>query len=153
MNLYEKRAIALTSNIHPAGFDERRLADDPWTSTDQLQITSIDPWNVFVGAERLASTPAATRVDLIGTPTEIAATREPDIRHGARIPQPSRLELGRQLETISQITSAIRPGSEFMVKCPASAIVIRVTARHCARTAARAGQAGVDPGRSRGRRA
>lgn len=30
----------------------RRLADDPWTSTDRLQITSIEPWNVFVGAER-----------------------------------------------------------------------------------------------------
>ena len=39
---------------------QRRLADDPWTSTDQLQITSIEPWNVFVGAERLASSPADT---------------------------------------------------------------------------------------------
>jgi hypothetical protein len=30
-----------------------RLADDPWA--DRLAITSIEPWNVFVGAERLAA--------------------------------------------------------------------------------------------------
>ena len=34
---------------------QRRLADDPWASTRQLLTTSIEPWNVFVGAERLAS--------------------------------------------------------------------------------------------------
>ena len=33
----------------------RRLADDPWTLTQQLQITSIEPWNIFVGAKRVAS--------------------------------------------------------------------------------------------------
>jgi uncharacterized protein YciI len=38
----------------------RRLADDPWARTDQLQITSIEPWNIFVGAERFSATPAAT---------------------------------------------------------------------------------------------
>ena len=32
----------------------RRFADDPWVSTDQLVTTSIEAWNVFVGAERLA---------------------------------------------------------------------------------------------------
>jgi uncharacterized protein YciI len=31
----------------------RRLADDPWVSTGQLVTTSIEPWNVLVGAERL----------------------------------------------------------------------------------------------------
>jgi len=34
---------------------QRRLADDPWASSQQLQITSIEPWNIFVGAQRLAS--------------------------------------------------------------------------------------------------
>ena len=34
---------------------ERRLADDPWTISERLKITSIQRWNVFVGAERLAS--------------------------------------------------------------------------------------------------
>jgi uncharacterized protein YciI len=33
----------------------RRLADDPWTISGQLRITSVEPWNVFVGAERLSS--------------------------------------------------------------------------------------------------
>jgi uncharacterized protein YciI len=33
-----------------------RLADDPWTLTQRLDIVSIDPWNLFVGAERLAAT-------------------------------------------------------------------------------------------------
>jgi len=34
----------------------RRLADDPWVHTDRLVITSIEPWNVIVGAERLSAT-------------------------------------------------------------------------------------------------
>jgi SAM-dependent methyltransferase/uncharacterized protein YciI len=40
---------------------QRRLADDPWTTSERLKIASIEPWNVFVGAERLAlAHPAAT---------------------------------------------------------------------------------------------
>jgi uncharacterized protein YciI len=31
----------------------RRLADDPWVLTEQLVTTSIEPWTIFVGAERL----------------------------------------------------------------------------------------------------
>jgi uncharacterized protein YciI len=31
-----------------------RLDDDPWVRTGRLVITSIEPWNVIVGAERLA---------------------------------------------------------------------------------------------------
>jgi len=34
----------------------RRLADDPWTLDDHLVTTSIEPWVLFVGAERLAGT-------------------------------------------------------------------------------------------------
>ncbi|MGH8572181.1 MAG: hypothetical protein ACREX8_06350 [Gammaproteobacteria bacterium] len=33
----------------------RSLLDDPWESTDRLVITSIEPWNLMVGAERLAA--------------------------------------------------------------------------------------------------
>ena len=32
-----------------------RLADDPWARTNRLAITSIEPWNLIVGAERLAA--------------------------------------------------------------------------------------------------
>lgn len=31
----------------------RRLADDPWVSTQQLVTTSVEPWALLVGAERL----------------------------------------------------------------------------------------------------
>jgi uncharacterized protein YciI len=38
----------------------QRLADDPWTTSGQLEVTSIEPWNVIVGAQRLVSAqPAA----------------------------------------------------------------------------------------------
>ena len=32
-----------------------RLADDPWSQADRLVITSIEPWNLLVGADRLAA--------------------------------------------------------------------------------------------------
>jgi uncharacterized protein YciI len=32
-----------------------RLADDPWASTEQLVITSIEPWGILVGAQRLSA--------------------------------------------------------------------------------------------------
>jgi uncharacterized protein YciI len=38
----------------------RRLADDPWVPTKQLLTTSIEQWNIFVGADRLSTTHAAT---------------------------------------------------------------------------------------------
>ena len=39
----------------------RRLADDPWARTKQLETVRVEPWNVFVGAERVASAFAAAR--------------------------------------------------------------------------------------------
>ncbi len=33
----------------------RRLAGDPWTLAQRLVIASIESWNLFVGAERLAA--------------------------------------------------------------------------------------------------
>jgi uncharacterized protein YciI len=37
----------------------RRLADDPWTISSHLEVTRIEPWKIFVGAERLAHGKAA----------------------------------------------------------------------------------------------
>ncbi|MGA9102650.1 YciI family protein [Aeromicrobium sp.] len=34
----------------------QRLAGDPWTLSHHLDIVSIEQWNLFVGAERLAKT-------------------------------------------------------------------------------------------------
>jgi len=31
----------------------RRLADDPWARTKQLATATVEPWSLFVGAERL----------------------------------------------------------------------------------------------------
>lgn len=33
----------------------RRLADDPWTRTERLVTTSLEPWNIIVGAERVGA--------------------------------------------------------------------------------------------------
>jgi uncharacterized protein YciI len=32
----------------------RQLADDPWAPTEQLVTVRIEPWQILVGAERLA---------------------------------------------------------------------------------------------------
>jgi uncharacterized protein YciI len=47
--------VLLIISADTEGEIQRRLADDPWTISERLKITSIEPWNVFVGAERLAS--------------------------------------------------------------------------------------------------
>jgi uncharacterized protein YciI len=31
----------------------QRLADDPWAITQQLMTVSVEPWTLFVGADRL----------------------------------------------------------------------------------------------------
>ena len=33
----------------------RRLANDPWVPTEQLLTTSVEPWKILVGAERIPS--------------------------------------------------------------------------------------------------
>ena len=48
--------------IADAGSDtdiRRRLADDPWERTQHLVTTSVEPWNLLVGAHRLGAQPAA----------------------------------------------------------------------------------------------
>ncbi len=37
----------------------RRLADDPWERAHRVVSTSIEPWNLLVGAERAGAQPAA----------------------------------------------------------------------------------------------
>jgi uncharacterized protein YciI len=36
-----------------------RLADDPWARTQQVVTTSVEPWTLFVGAERVSAMAAA----------------------------------------------------------------------------------------------
>jgi uncharacterized protein YciI len=35
----------------------RRLADDPWERTQRLVTTTVEPWNLLVGAERVSARP------------------------------------------------------------------------------------------------
>jgi len=37
----------------------RRLADDPWARTQRLVTTNVEPWSLFVGAQRVGAQPAA----------------------------------------------------------------------------------------------
>ena len=37
----------------------RRLADDPWEREQRLVTTSVEPWVLVVGADRLSAQPAA----------------------------------------------------------------------------------------------
>jgi uncharacterized protein YciI len=37
---------------------DRRLTDDPWARTQRLTTTSVEPWNLLVGADRLGARPA-----------------------------------------------------------------------------------------------
>ncbi len=39
-----------------------RLADDPWALTQRLVTTSVEPWNLIVGAQRLTTAQAAKAV-------------------------------------------------------------------------------------------
>ena len=38
----------------------RRLADDPWERAERVATTSVEPWNLLVGAERLTAQPTAS---------------------------------------------------------------------------------------------
>jgi uncharacterized protein YciI len=53
------RALLIVNAASEADI-HRRLADDPWVPTEQLVTTSVEPWNVFVGTERLSAAHAAT---------------------------------------------------------------------------------------------
>jgi uncharacterized protein YciI len=37
----------------------QRLADDPWARPQRLVTTSVEPWNLLLGAARLGAEPAA----------------------------------------------------------------------------------------------
>jgi uncharacterized protein YciI len=50
----------LVIDAETEGEIKRRLADDPWARTEQLAITSVEPWTIFVGAERLHSARTAS---------------------------------------------------------------------------------------------
>lgn len=48
------RVLLIVVSEDEAGISTR-LAGDPWAQTDQLRVVSIEPWKLFVGAERIAA--------------------------------------------------------------------------------------------------
>jgi uncharacterized protein YciI len=46
--------VLLVVNADSEAEIHRRLADDPWAPTGQLNTVSIEPWKILVGAERLS---------------------------------------------------------------------------------------------------
>jgi len=51
--------VLLILNARDEDEIQRQLADDPWIPTEQLVTVSIEPWQILVGAERLAAAHAA----------------------------------------------------------------------------------------------
>ena len=55
---HDRIRVLLIADAESEAEVHRRLADDPWMRTQRLVTTSVEPWTLLVGAERLA-TPAA----------------------------------------------------------------------------------------------
>jgi uncharacterized protein YciI len=51
----ERGRVRVLLIVNAEGEEEihRRLAPDPWASSNQLRITRVEAWNVFVGADRM----------------------------------------------------------------------------------------------------
>ena len=56
---HDRIRVLLIADADSQADIERRLADDPWVLTQRVVTTSVEPWNLFVGAERLSAQPAA----------------------------------------------------------------------------------------------
>ena len=56
---HDRIRVLLIADADSEADIHKRLADDPWAPTQRLVITSIEPWNLMVGAERLGAQPAA----------------------------------------------------------------------------------------------
>ena len=55
------RALLIVDAASESQID-RRLSDDPWALTKRLVTVSVEPWNIFVGAQRLSPPEAASQV-------------------------------------------------------------------------------------------
>src|SRR6266699_878057 len=51
---HDRIRVLLIANAGSETDIHRRLADDPWARTQRVVTTSVEPWNLFVGTERLA---------------------------------------------------------------------------------------------------
>ncbi len=61
---HERVRVLLIVNADSEADIHRRLADDPWVSSEQLLTVSIEPWKILVGAERLLLPQHGDQVEL-----------------------------------------------------------------------------------------
>jgi uncharacterized protein YciI len=52
---HERIHVLLIVNADSEADIHDRLAADPWAQAQRLVTTSVDPWNIFVGADRLTA--------------------------------------------------------------------------------------------------
>lgn len=52
----ERIRVLLIADAPSEADIHRRLADDPWEHSQRIVTTSVEPWNLLVGAQRLAGT-------------------------------------------------------------------------------------------------
>lgn len=52
---HDRIRVLLIADANDEAEIHRRLADDPWARTQQLMITSVEPWTLMVGAEHLGA--------------------------------------------------------------------------------------------------
>jgi uncharacterized protein YciI len=52
--------VLLIADAHSESDIQRRLAEDPWERAQRVVTTLVEPWNLLVGAHRLASQSAAS---------------------------------------------------------------------------------------------
>ena len=71
--------VLLIVNADDADEIHRQLADDPWATTEQLVTVKIEPWQILVGAARLASAQAIQKAN----PTSRAARLKRQIMRAA----------------------------------------------------------------------
>lgn len=56
----ERIRVLLIADAPSEADIHRRLAGDPWELTQRIVTTSVEPWNLFIGAQRLTRAQAAT---------------------------------------------------------------------------------------------
>lgn len=55
---HDRIHVLLVINAESEADVHDRLAADPWAQTQRLVTTSVEPWNLFVGADRLLAAQA-----------------------------------------------------------------------------------------------
>ena len=56
---HDRLRVLLIAEADSEADIQQRLADDPWELTKQVVTTSVEPWNLLLGADRVGTQPTA----------------------------------------------------------------------------------------------